>query len=152
MWPPESFLSGQQDFVPYGLMLRITDEHPSYLPQCAWWNKKLMGKVSVSTQTTHADSGWPSTPAVQSPIRSMSPVQTMQKQEVVPGRAQRPGPRLGRALELRERLRAHYLEKQQHSAQSYKENDHPSNHSSSQSLNDPELPKEVQPSCACTLL
>ena len=38
-WPPGKLMNGQDGLLVYGVMLRVTDEHPCKLPQNKWWKK-----------------------------------------------------------------------------------------------------------------
>lgn len=38
-WPPGTSISSADGVLVYGIMLRVTDQHPKTLPQNAWWAK-----------------------------------------------------------------------------------------------------------------
>jgi len=38
-WPPGSYMTSNNGILVYGLMLRVTDEHPGRLPHNAWWEQ-----------------------------------------------------------------------------------------------------------------
>ena len=43
--PPGTFLKAEDGVVAYGLMLRVSEEHPQELPQNAWWNLEKMKQL-----------------------------------------------------------------------------------------------------------